>query len=67
MFLCVLYTLKQTQLFTDKLGFTVLTSVQASGQQVPLASRTLKMWSRPVNELAGLSGLGLCPPTVSKL
>lgn len=44
-----------------------LTSIQAPGQQVPLARGTLKVWSGPVYQSAGLSGLSLRPSTVSKL
>lgn len=44
-----------------------LTSVQAPGQQVPLASGTLKVRRRAVNKSAGLSSLSLRPSTVSKL
>lgn len=45
----------------------VLTSVNASRQQVPLANGAIEQWSRPVNQSAGLSGLGLGSPTVPEL
>lgn len=45
----------------------VLTSISASGQHVPLANGPLKLWSRPVNQSTGLSGLGLGPPAVAEL
>lgn len=45
----------------------VLTSVQAPGQQVPLAGGALKVRRRAVYESAGLSGLSLRPSAVSKL
>lgn len=44
-----------------------LTSIQAPGQQVPLAGGALKVWSGPVYECTGLSGLSLRSSTVSKL
>lgn len=44
-----------------------LTSIKASGQQVPLANGPVELWGRPVNESAGLSGLGLGSPAVPEL
>lgn len=44
-----------------------LTSIQAPGQQVPLAGGALKVRSGPVYKGARLPGLSLCPSTVSKL
>lgn len=44
-----------------------LTSIQAPGQQVPLAGGTLKVWCRAVNKSTGLSSLSLRPSTVSEL
>ena len=44
-----------------------LTSINASGQHVPLANRPIELWGRPVNQSAGLSGLGLGPPAVAEL
>lgn len=45
----------------------VLTSINASGQHVPLANGPIELWGRPVNQSAGLSGLGLGPPAVAEL
>lgn len=44
-----------------------LTSINASGQHVPLANRPIELWGRPVNQGTGLSGLGLGPPAVAEL
>lgn len=44
-----------------------LTSINASGQHVPLANGSLELWGGPVNQSAGLSGLGLGPPAVAEL
>lgn len=52
---------------TDSERVWVLTSVNASRQQVPLANRTIELWSGPVNQSASLSGLGLGPPAVAEL
>ena len=45
----------------------VLTAINAPGQHVPLANRPIERRGRPVNQSAGLSGLGLCPPAVAEL
>lgn len=45
----------------------LLTSINAPGQQVPLANRPVKVWGRPVNQSTGLSGLGLGSPAVAEL
>ena len=45
----------------------VLTSIKASRQHVPLANGPIKLWGWPVNQSAGLSGLGLGSPTVAEL
>lgn len=45
----------------------VLTSIQAPGQQVPLAGGAFKVRRGAVYESAGLSGLSLRPSAVSKL
>lgn len=46
---------------------TVLTSINASGQHVSLANGAVELWGGPVNQSAGLSGLGLGPPAVAEL
>lgn len=45
----------------------VLTSINASGQKVPLANGPFELWGRPVNQSTGLSGLGLGPAAVAEL
>lgn len=52
---------------TDSESVWARTSIYASRQQVPLANGPIKLWCRPVNQSAGLSGLGLGPPTVAEL
>lgn len=67
-----LYSVERTNcltasVHTDSERVWVLTSVNASRQQVPLANRTIELWSGPVNQSASLSGLGLGPPAVAEL
>ena len=45
----------------------VPTSVQAAGQQVPLAGGALEMWRGPVDQGAGLPGLGLRTAAIAEL
>jgi len=60
-----LFELNTSKIYWETTG--ALTSIQAPGQQVPLAGGTLKVRSGPVYKSTGLSGLSLCPSAVSKL